>query len=73
MRDDDVTKQPFPVLDVNNLNRCPIATNIRSHKSLVRPKVEYAASVWDPYTQLEVKKIETVQRKAARFVMADFR
>ena len=56
-----------------NLYRCPAATKVLGYKSLVRPRVEYAASVWDPYTQTDINKIEAVQRKAARFVMADFR
>jgi len=36
---------------------------------LVRPKVEYAAAVWDPYTK--VQNIEKIQRRAARFVSND--
>ena len=36
--------------------------------TLVRPIIEYAAPVWDPYTQRNIYKIEMVQRRAARFV-----
>jgi hypothetical protein len=35
--------------------------------SLVRPTVEYASPVWDPYLQKNKYKIEMVQRRAARF------
>ena len=36
--------------------------------ALVRPLLEYAAPVWDPYQQREIEAIEKVQRRAARFV-----
>jgi len=36
--------------------------------SLVRPKLEYAAPVWDPYTQNCISRLEKVQRTAARYV-----
>lgn len=40
--------------------------------TLVRPLVEYASSVWDPYTQANIQKLERDQRWAARFVMNDY-
>ena len=38
-----------------------------AYNSLVRPLLEYASPVWDPYTKLNIDKIEMVQRRAARF------
>ena len=35
----------------------------------VRPTVEYALSVWDPYTKHNRDTIEMVQRRAARYVL----
>jgi len=34
--------------------------------------MEYAASVWDPYQQIDIQAIEKVQRRAARWVMSDY-
>ena len=51
------------------------ASNIKekAYKVFVRPLLEYAASVWDPYSQKNIAKIEAVQRRAARFVLNQFR
>ena len=34
----------------------------------MRPLLEYACSVWDPYTEENISRLEAVQRRAARFV-----
>ena len=41
--------------------------------SLVRPLLEYATAAWDPYRKSHVEILEQVQRRAARFVQADYR
>ena len=41
----------------------------KTYKALVRPRLEYCASVWDPHTQVAVQRLEMVQRRAARYVM----
>ena len=45
----------------------PKVKNI-SYKALVRPRLEYCASVWDPHQKEYINKLEGVQRRAARFV-----
>ena len=45
----------------------------KAYKDFVRPLLEYAASVWDPYSQKNISKIEAIQRRAARFVLNRFR
>ena len=43
-----------------------------AYRTILRPKLEYAAAVWDPYTQANIAKIESVQRRAARFVSHNY-
>ena len=40
----------------------------KAYNSLVRPLVEYASTVWDPYTKAKIHQLEMVQRRGARFV-----
>ena len=47
-----------------------IKTN--AYFTLVRPQVEYAAMVWDPYTKENIQKIEMVQRHAALYVCKNY-
>ena len=55
-----------------NLYAAPKETKILAYQSIVRPTLEYAASIWDPYTQKNKTKLEKVQRSAARFVSSDY-
>ena len=56
-----------------NLYSCPQKVKETAYKALVRPKLEYCASVWDPYKQDHKNRLEAVQRRAARFVCKDSR
>lgn len=51
-----------------NLNIGSATGNQNAYNSLVRPIVEYASTVWDPYTQKDIHTLEMVQRRGARYV-----
>ena len=55
-----------------NLYRCPLGIKSLAYTTLVRPLLEYASAAWDPYTGRNIKDIEMVQRRAARFVTKEY-
>ena len=55
-----------------NLRECPTHIKCNCFKIMVRPIIEYAASVWDPHTLLNINRLESIQRTAARFCFNDF-
>lgn len=52
---------------------CPQKVKETGYFSLVRPLVEYCSTIWNPYRVGQVQEIEMVQRRAARFVMSNYR
>ena len=44
-------------------------SQVPDHISHTRPKLVYSSSIWNPQHETPVKKIEQVQRNAARFVL----
>ena len=51
-----------------NVRDRSIKTSEKLYNTLVRPHLEYAASVWDPHVDKQKQEIEKVQRRAARWV-----
>jgi len=50
-----------------NLKVAPKEVRSHAYISLVRPHLEYGATIWDPHTAGDSNRIEAVQRRAARF------
>ena len=42
------------------------------YHSLIRSILDYASIIWSPHTQKNIQLIESVQRRAARFVANDY-
>ena len=54
------------------LYKCDTKVKATAYSTLVRPILEYATVVWDPYQQYLVNNIEMVQRRAARWVKQEY-
>lgn len=50
------------------LRTSPYETKLLMYKTLIRPVLDYASIVWCPYKKREIKQIESVQKKAIRFI-----
>ena len=50
-----------------NIRDCPLRTKVLCYKTLVLPVLEYAAVVWDPFTQKNITRLEMIQRRFACF------
>ena len=56
-----------------NLRNCPKECRQLAYIALVRSRLEYVETVWDPYYQQDIEKLERVQRQAARFITKGYR
>ena len=55
-----------------NIKTKNTAIRTAAYQTLVRPQVEYASTVWSPFTQPYINKIEMVQRRAVRLVNSNY-
>ena len=71
---DHITKKASRVLGMlrRNLRGCSRSIKSTAYLALVRPHLEYAACVYDPYEKKYINQLETVQRRAARFACNDY-
>ena len=51
---------------------CPQKVKEQLYFALVRPHLEFACAVWDPFTNTDIQRLEMIQHKAARFVTKNY-
>ena len=51
-----------------NLFDCRKELKAKCYKAYVRPTLEYSSTVWDPHHITEIKQIESIQKRAQRFI-----
>jgi hypothetical protein len=56
-----------------NLHQLPRKSKAQCYQTLVRPLMEYACTIWDPYNKENINKLKAVQRRSARFIYNDFK
>ena len=56
-----------------NLHSCPQEVKETAYKRLVRLVLEYGSSVWDPPGVVLQEELESVQKRAARFVTGNYK
>ena len=57
---------------LRNFRLCQRKIKSDVYLTYVRPILEYAVSVWAPHIKRSIHKLESIQRRAAQFVMGDF-
>ena len=55
-----------------SLYSCPQEVKEAAYKELVRPVLNYGSSVWDPPGVVLQEELESVQKRAARFVTGNY-
>ena len=56
----------------HNLSSCSSAIKATAYLTTIRPIMEYAAVIWDPFHLNTIQQLEKVQCRAARWVLYDF-
>ena len=56
-----------------NLRGAPMLVRAQCYKTFVRPTLEYAAAAWAPHMRSNVQRLDSVQRRAGRFAIGDWR
>ena len=55
-----------------NLYKCSREVKASAYISIVRPLMEYASIVWDPYQITYINSLEGIQRRVGRWAISDY-
>lgn len=55
-----------------NFYQAPSSLKLTLYKTLIRPKMEYACSIWDPSQDKLVNALELVQNNSVRFILSNY-
>jgi len=71
---DNIINKATKVLNFlrRNLYKCNQEVRCTAYTHLVRPMLEYASCVWDPYLVKDINSLEMVQRRAARWATSNY-
>ena len=53
----------------HNLRTCSKALKELSYKQFALPVLDYASSIWDPYHQNHINKLEMIQHRTVHYVL----
>ena len=56
-----------------NLRQCPQECKKIAYLAMVRSTLEYGCLIWDPYTNTYIDKLESIQKRVARFIKHDYK
>ena len=58
--------------DKRLFSQCPKKTKELCYRTIVRPLMEYATVILDPFTEANIRNLEMMQRRSTRMVCSDY-
>jgi hypothetical protein len=56
-----------------NLRQCPQECKRLAYLAMIRSTLEYVCLIWDPYTNKDIDKLESIQKRVTRFIKHDYK